>query len=60
LRHLKLGFLDQPVQIGLGNRQALAATLDKRPDLLSEARLSADERRELESLLAERSAESPG
>jgi tRNA (guanine37-N1)-methyltransferase len=40
-------------------RQALAATVDKRPDLLAAARLTAEERRELEELLAERGAARP-
>ncbi len=40
-------------------RQALAATLDKRPDLLAAARLTAEERRELEELRAERGAARP-
>jgi tRNA (guanine37-N1)-methyltransferase len=40
-------------------RQALAATVDKRPDLLAAAWLTAEERRELEELLAERGAARP-
>ena len=40
-------------------REALRATLRKRPDLLAEAALGAEERRELESLRRE-DAEEPG
>jgi tRNA (guanine37-N1)-methyltransferase len=40
-------------------RQALAATLDKRPDLLASARLTPEERRELAALRSERADLAP-